>query len=177
MELGLILEPLPVAVEGIEAIATLVDPNHGEARWSLQFALWLEALQAELPVPLRSSAYSLSLSLVDDACIARLNHDWRHVEGPTDVLAFSALEEAPPQPAQRPDALRQAPLELGDIVISLDTASRQARQAGHDLRREVLFLASHGLLHLLGWDHPDEASLDIMLARQDRLIELAAPPT
>jgi probable rRNA maturation factor len=65
-------------------------------------------------------------------------------------------------------------LELGDIVISLDTAARQAPEHGHSLERELLFLASHGLLHLLGWDHPDDASLAAMLERQERL--LAAVP-
>ena len=65
-------------------------------------------------------------------------------------------------------------LELGDIVISLDTAARQAPEHGHSLEQELLFLASHGLLHLLGWDHPDDASLAAMLARQERL--LAAAP-
>jgi probable rRNA maturation factor len=64
-------------------------------------------------------------------------------------------------------------LELGDIVISLETAARQAGDQGHDLAEELLVLASHGLLHLLGWDHPDEARLAAMLARQDRLIEAA----
>lgn len=62
------------------------------------------------------------------------------------------------------------PLELGDIVISLESAARQAAAAGTNLEAELLFLASHGLLHLLGWDHPDEASLATMLARQEALI-------
>jgi probable rRNA maturation factor len=62
------------------------------------------------------------------------------------------------------------PLELGDIVISVETAARQAPEHGHSLERELLFLASHGLLHLLGWDHPDEASLAAMLAQQEQLL-------
>ena len=62
------------------------------------------------------------------------------------------------------------PLELGDIVISLDTAARQADEHGHSLVRELQFLASHGLLHLLGWDHPDDASLAAMLERQETLL-------
>ena len=61
-------------------------------------------------------------------------------------------------------------LELGDIVISLETAARQAPDHGHSLAHELRFLASHGLLHLLGWDHPDDASLQAMLARQDQLL-------
>ena len=60
-------------------------------------------------------------------------------------------------------------------MISLETAARQAPDHGHSLREEVLFLASHGLLHLLGWDHPDDASLAAMLARQERLLA-AGPP-
>ena len=73
-----------------------------------------------------------------------------------------------------------APLELGDIVISVETAARQAAEQGHSLERELLFLASHGLLHLLGWDHPDDASLAVMLARQEALLAAAAgfsPPS
>ena len=62
------------------------------------------------------------------------------------------------------------PLELGDIVISLESAARQAAAAGTSLEAELLFLASHGLLHLLGWDHPDEASLAAMLSRQETLL-------
>jgi probable rRNA maturation factor len=62
------------------------------------------------------------------------------------------------------------PLELGDIVISLESAARQAAAAGTSLEAELLFLASHGLLHLLGWDHPDEASLAAMLSRQEALL-------
>lgn len=177
VELALVLEPRSLAGEGTGETDTLLDPERGEARWSRQFTLWLADLQAELPTPWQAPAYSLSLSLVDDPSIARLNQDWRQVEGPTDVLAFAALEQAPPQPTpwRRSDDLED-PLELGDIVISLDTAARQALEAGHSLKRELLFLASHGLLHLLGWDHPDDASLDIMLARQERLIQLATQP-
>jgi probable rRNA maturation factor len=133
---------------------------------------------------LRSEAYCLGLSLVDDAEIAALNRDWRHKDGPTDVLAFAAqdegLEEAPPMPMpvwdEGPERVGSEagwpgePLELGDIVISVATAARQASEHGHSLVRELLFLASHGLLHLLGWDHPDEDSLAAMLERQEALL-------
>ena len=71
-----------------------------------------------------------------------------------------------------PDGEDEA-LELGDIVISLETAARQAPEHGHSLLDELLFLASHGLLHLLGWDHPDEASLTAMLQRQEQLLASA----
>ncbi|MEA5389717.1 rRNA maturation RNase YbeY [Cyanobium gracile UHCC 0139] len=150
---------------------SLADPAVAETLWSGHLGAWLAQLRPELPAPLHAAGYSLGLELTDDATIAELNEAWRQHSGPTDVLAFAAQEEAPPAPAgAEPDWL-----ELGDIVISLDTAQRQAEAAGHDLREELLFLASHGLLHLLGWDHPDDDSLEAMLARQTAL--LAASPS
>ena len=80
----------------------------------------------------------------------------------------------PPEHDGDADVVLLEPLELGDIVISVETAARQAPEHGHDPERELLFLASHGLLHLLGWDHPDEASLAAMLARQERLLPKAS---
>lgn len=154
-----------------------------EDLWRRHLSAWLAHLAPSLPPHLQATAYSLGLTLCDDAEISALNAEWRGQEGPTDVLAF-AIQEAPiplpPTPlagdpegedAPPPEGL---PLELGDIVISLDTARRQAEAEGHSLSRELLFLASHGLLHLLGWDHPDPASLAAMLARQDELLEATA---
>jgi probable rRNA maturation factor len=63
------------------------------------------------------------------------------------------------------------PLYLGDVVISVDTAHQQAQQQGHSLQTELAWLATHGLLHLLGWDHPDEESLLEMLNQQETLLQ------
>lgn len=158
----------PAAAGGSTSGCALVDPRRAEALWCRHLVAWLEQLGPELPGGLRAAGYSLGLELCDDAAIADLNRTWRRHEGPTDVLAFAALEEAPPIPAAGL-AAADPTLELGDIVISLETAGRQACEAGHGLEEELLFLASHGLLHLLGWDHPDEASLAGMLERQRRL--------
>jgi probable rRNA maturation factor len=156
------------------AAAELADPLLGAERWGEHLSQWLGQLAEELPPPLRAPAYSLGLRLCDDASIQELNRDWRGLDRPTDVLAFAALESAEgeelpflplPEEGEEGEAL-----ELGDVVISLDTAARQAEEHGHGLERELLFLASHGLLHLLGWDHPDEASLAVMLRRQERLL-------
>jgi probable rRNA maturation factor len=152
----------------------LIAGEGAEAIWSACFRGWLEALASELPGTVQAPAYSLGLSLVDDASIAGLNSTWRQKEGPTDVLAFAAQEGAPPLPPDQGDPSFSAPLELGDIVISLETAARQAEQAGQGLDEELLFLASHGLLHLLGWDHPDEPSLEAMLSRQSDLLSHTA---
>ncbi|MEY4297651.1 MAG: rRNA maturation RNase YbeY [Cyanobacteriota bacterium] len=171
------------APELAEAAGPWADPLAGAERWHGLLETWLSQLAAELPPELQAPAYSLGLSLVDDEAIAALNADWRDKAGPTDVLAFAAqdddLDGAPPMPMPAwaleeddddEDAGAAEPLELGDIVISLDTAARQAGEHGHSLERELQFLASHGLLHLLGWDHPDDASLAAMLSRQEALL-------
>ena len=157
-----------------------LDPRAGADRWQELLTGWLGQLAAELPPGLRAPAYCLGLSLVGDAEIASLNSDWRQQAGPTDVLAVAAqddgLDQAPPIPMPAGAAERE-PLELGDIVISVETAARQAAEHGHSLEHELLFLASHGLLHLLGWDHPDEPSLTAMLARQEALVAAASCPS
>jgi probable rRNA maturation factor len=158
--------------ELLAAAGDLADPLAGTDLWHGALSAWLAQLQAELPPALAATSYSLGLTLVNDAAIAELNADWRQKEGPTDVLAFAAQEEAPPLPSGGgEDGEDSEPLELGDIVISVETAARQAEAAGQSLARELTWLASHGLLHLLGWDHPDDARLEAMLARQDQLLE------
>ena len=105
----------------------------------------------------------MGLRFTDDATIADLNSAWRQKTGPTDVLSFAALDDAS-------DWMEGPSIELGDIVISLETARRQAQEQGHSLQLELRWLVSHGLLHLLGWDHPDDDRLAAMLALQERLL-------
>lgn len=132
--------------------------------WQDYFQTWLTVLQLDFPTQI----YELSLRLTDDAEIQSLNRDYRHQDRPTDVLAFAALEVEAPQP-------QAEPLYLGDLVISVETAQRQAQEQQHLLQQELTWLAVHGLLHLLGWDHPDEASLQEMLQEQDRLMVAVDP--
>ncbi|NEQ64029.1 MAG: rRNA maturation RNase YbeY [Symploca sp. SIO2D2] len=139
--------------------------------WESWFYQWLQVLEAEL-VP--ASTYELTLRLTNDTEIQSLNAQYRDQNKPTDVLAFAALEVDFPE---IPLPMQQSvPLYLGDVVISVDTAYRQAQQQGHTLQTELAWLASHGLLHLLGWDHPNEESLTKMLNQQKmllRIVELA----
>ncbi|MFB2834355.1 rRNA maturation RNase YbeY [Floridanema evergladense] len=143
------------------SLATGVD----EETWQNWFYVWLETLQ---PDDSSARSYELSLRLTDDAEIHSLNAQYRQQDKPTDVLAFAALEVDIPQPDEMLESL---PLYLGDIVISVDTAQRQAQQQGHSLQIELAWLAAHGLLHLLGWDHPDDESLRRMLHQQTSLLE------
>ena len=134
--------------------------------WERWFDRWLETLQSDLPA---ADGYELTLRLTDDTEIQSLNAQYRHKNQPTDVLAFAALEVNSPQlPTSMPLSF---PLYLGDLVISVETAERQAQQQGHSLQTELAWLATHGLLHLLGWDHPDEESLKEMLNQQEILLQ------
>jgi probable rRNA maturation factor len=132
--------------------------------WESWFQKWLDLLQPELS-PIQ--AYELSLRLTDDREMQSLNHQYRQLDQPTDVLAFAALEATDPLPTEVVSSL---PLYLGDIVISIETAQRQAKTQEHSLETELAWLAAHGLLHLLGWDHPNEASLSQMLNQQQVLL-------
>lgn len=121
-----------------------------------------EALQAAADRALelvdRSEA-ELSVMLCDDDAIAELNAQWRGKDQPTDVLSFPQGEGPP-----------GAPPALGDVVISLDTAGRQADEAGHPLATELVVLLVHGLLHLLGHDHHEEAERAAMRAEESRVL-------
>lgn len=87
----------------------------------------------------------------DDTEMRTLNRDFRHVDRPTDVLAFAMREDVEGERSVGAPALAEL---LGDIVVSLDTARRQAAGHGHSLRREAAILLIHGALHLIGYDHP-----------------------
>ncbi|MDG2614996.1 rRNA maturation RNase YbeY [Thermoleptolyngbya sichuanensis XZ-Cy5] len=136
--------------------------------WITWFQTWLTALAPDLsPI----GAYELSLRLTTDAEIHQLNAQYRQIDRPTDVLSFSATESGVTLPA---GLLAEEPFPLGDIIISLDTAAAQAQQRHHTLTEELAWLATHGLLHLLGWDHPDEAHLQKMLQQQVNLLQTVA---
>jgi probable rRNA maturation factor len=161
--------PLQVEVTVQNCCAAIAVDLSAET-WEQWLSAWLEALDPMDPedgLPLSADrAYELSLRLTDDAEIQQLNRDFRHQDQPTDVLAFAALEGELPLPEDSDE-----PLYLGDIVISLETAQVQAQEQGHSLETELGWLASHGLLHLLGWDHPDDATLQRMLGQQRQMLE------
>jgi len=101
--------------------------------------------------------------LTDDDAVRALNRDFREVDRPTDVLSF---------PLADPDALRQpdAPVFLGEIYISLDTARAQARAARRPFGREVAHLVVHGILHLAGHDHHGAADRKRMESLERRVL-------
>jgi probable rRNA maturation factor len=107
----------------------------------------------------------LSIVLTKDDTLRRLNAEYRHVDAPTDVLAFAMRE------GEGGDLHGQL---LGDVVVSVETARTQAARAGRNLLEEVTMLLVHGTLHLLGWDHDTRAKEARMKRETDRLCRLAS---
>jgi probable rRNA maturation factor len=148
----------------------------------------VDALAAAEPLP---CTYELALYLTTDAAIRALNRDYRGLDAPTDVLSFRYADVAlTPSPSPTAwergvGARRAAPLHLpplplagegdkggegdlpplGDLVISVETARRQAPLNGHDLLTELLMLALHGTLHLMGYDDSTAAARAAMNGR------------
>ncbi len=111
------------------------------------------------------SDHNLSILLVDDAEMTVLNNRYRKKNTPTNVLSFPFFDGADPSLSSLPVK------ELGDIIISVDTAAREAQALQQNPHTRLLRLLTHGLLHLLGYDHErSEAQAAIMLDREDKLI-------
>ena len=140
----------------IEIMQSGVDPDDGVASAAERGSL--AALEYE------GADGEICIELTNDETIHEVNRDFRNVDRPTDVLSFPSVEG---------EALVFAPDgHLGDIMISLDTASRQAAELGHSLSREVMFLAIHGTLHILGYDHMRPEDECVMFEKQRRILAL-----
>ena len=117
----------------------------------------------------------LCLRLVDEPAMETLHVQWMDLPGPTDVMSFPMDELRPGRPGDEP-----AEGVLGDIVLCPSVAARQALEAGHATEEELLLLTTHGILHLLGYDHasPEEEKEMFELQRQLLLTFLATrrPP-
>lgn len=103
----------------------------------------------------------VSILFCEDAYIRRLNKEYREVDTPTDVLAFSMYEGRFP---------KVHPEILGDVVISLETASRQAKRFRHSLDEEIVLLVVHGILHLLGYDHLKKKNKELMRKKEKKIL-------
>lgn len=103
----------------------------------------------------------ISIRFVDEAEMSVLHVDWMNEEGPTDVLSFP-MDELTPGCAD--------PGSLGDIAICTAVAARQAPERNWDTASEIRFLATHGVLHLLGYDHATDEEYQAMFALQDEML-------
>ena len=101
------------------------------------------------------------LLLADDATLKALNRGWRGINKPTNVLSFPAAEAHVPRGTPRP---------MGDVALSYDTCAKEAKAAAKSLRDHAVHLVVHGLLHLCGHDHVDEAEAHAMEAKEIRIL-------
>ncbi|MDF2635173.1 MAG: metalloprotease ybeY [Pelosinus sp.] len=107
----------------------------------------------------------VSVVLADDEYIHQLNRQYRGKDCPTDVLSFALNEGEEPEILDEPEEIL-----LGDIIISLETATRQAKEYGHSLERELAYLTVHGILHLLGYDHMTEDEKKEMRQEEEHIL-------
>lgn len=122
----------------------------------LRYAMEAEAITNETEV---------SVTFVRDDVIHELNQTYRNKDRPTDVLSF-ALNEG-----EEDHAAEGVPDLLGDILISVDTAKRQAAEYDHSEDREYCFLAVHGFYHLIGYDHGSDEEERVMLKKQEEVLQ------
>jgi probable rRNA maturation factor len=104
----------------------------------------------------------LSLVLVDDQTMQRLNREYCGIDRSTDVLSFAQQETIAPQEVQPQCADESFPLLLGDVILSIETTQKQAEEFGRSFAQELSFLLIHGILHLLGYNHETDDDAQVM---------------
>lgn len=142
----------------------IVDINIAHTAWSTwrgEIEIWLRAYLAELEI----THGEISLYLTDDNECARYNAQYRGRNGPTNVLSFPATPQQPPL-GDTALADISAPILWGDILLAYETIAREAEEQGKDVRAHIAHLLLHGVLHLKGYDHQDEAEAEIMEAQE-----------
>jgi len=118
---------------------------------------WAEGLDA---------AVELSIILVDDAGIQEINRNYRGIDSPTDVISFALNDDIEDAMPIHPEAEWM----LGDIYISLEKVLEQAKEYGHSVERELVFLTTHGMLHLIGYDHDTEQNRVEMRQKEEEIL-------
>ncbi len=112
------------------------------------------------------------ITLTDNSDIQKMNEEYRGIDRPTDVLSFPMIEYSDGEPQILPGDVdpETQRVSLGDIVISVEKAIEQAESYGHEPEREFAFLAVHGMLHLLGYDHENEQDEKTMFGKQEEIL-------
>ena len=153
-KIGLVTNATGRARDGRPAVEVLTAAKGGPPRARVE--RWTHRLLFEV----RANRARLSILLCGDRRMQTLNRRFRRVDSPTDVLSFPAFDASESRAAARRGAF------LGDLVIDVPYAARQARRRGHPVGREVQILLAHGLLHLLGYDHETDGGTMFRLQRR-----------
>ncbi|MGE5580620.1 MAG: rRNA maturation RNase YbeY [Bacillota bacterium] len=148
-------------------VDTLTNPELPDDEKAALARLADSAVQAVLRLSgYKPKSAEVSVLFTNDEFIAELNQQYRGVEGPTDVLSFALNEGEEEDLVQVPGI----PEMLGDVIVSLETAARQAEANGKALEDEIALLLVHGALHLLGYDHDTPEKEAVMWKRQDEAL-------
>lgn len=156
MEKELIIENIQDRVEFTDELSLLIEK-------AIEESLKLEGFE---------KPSEISVLIVDDERIRGINKEQRNIDKATDVLSFPMLDmENGELLCEDWDYDPEGNyILLGDIVLSLETAKRQAEEYGHSLEREVAFLTTHSMLHLLGYDHMEEDEEKTMIEKQEMVL-------
>ena len=134
-----------------------------EASW-LNYRQYIEAICLKTQQTLSLDRdYTFSIILMDETAIHAINREYRQIDRPTDVISFASYDE-------KDLIIGSDELELGDIFINIMAIRSQAKDYGHSLKREFSFLVTHGLLHLLGYDHVNQNEEDKMFKLQEEIL-------
>ena len=158
----------PRSGRALPAIEILVDSARWSGRRGVQPLLRRAIAGASAALPAKSarstSGAEVAIVLTNDSAIRKLNRTWRGKNKPTNVLSFPADSQAGPHPL------------LGDVVIAYETLAREARAERKPFDHHLAHLAVHGFLHLIGYDHENDADAEEMEAlEQDVLAQLGIP--
>jgi probable rRNA maturation factor len=131
-----------------------------------------KAIKACLDVENFSIPCEVNVMLVDNDRIKQINSEYRNMDKPTDVLSFPIVDmyEGKINSDEGDYNLDDDVMILGDIIISLEKAKEQSVEYGHSFERELAFLLTHGVFHLLGYDHDTEEREKIMFQKQDAVL-------
>ena len=138
---------------------------NNESAISIDETVLLRLTESNLAALYVSPDAEVAIQLVDEGAMEALHVQWMDEPGPTDVLSFPMDELRPGK-----DGAPSDPGILGDIVVCPDVAIEQARTAGHSAQEEMLLLVTHGILHLLGFDHAEPDEREVMFDLQRTLL-------
>ncbi len=114
--------------------------------------------------------YEVSLSVVSAEQIRELNANFRQIDRITDVLSFPMYEREELDEIEEKKEYEDYEVNIGDIVLCYDRAVEQAKEYGHSLKREICYLVTHSIFHLLGYDHMEEEEKQIMRTREEQVL-------
>lgn len=159
-------------------MSLILDWNNNQTKFDIPEA-WIEKLNRILQLAAEAEGLTsgeVTLTFTDNEEIHELNKQYRNIDRPTDVLSFALNDDGVDEldiifEVESEDEIDPISGMLGDIIISVERAEEQRIEYGHSLEREIGFLFVHGFLHLMGYDHQDDAEEAVMTQKQEAVLQ------